>query len=282
MFPSSSDELVPLVPTRAVLDLVHEGGSQIGVVPAENSVQGVVSDTIDALIFDYSDLYVCGETAVAVTFCAFRRPGDIGPVRAVLSHPYALAQCNGFVKKLKASAEATESTAQACAVVAGSSRTGLVAIGSKAAGELHSLSVIASGIEDHRGAVTKFFAVSLHFPPPSGNDRSLIVLSPPNMDAEHLVAAFALISRWRIKILAIYPRAARSALGQYRFVVFVEGHLAQADFQGLIRDIIASGIAVQFLGSFPAGVDVSPSPFPRLCRRFLARPIKRNGGLSIC
>ncbi len=252
MFPERGSDLIPAPTARAVLKSVRDGTARLGVVPVENSVQGEVLPTLDALIFNFTGLFVRSETVVPVSFSAFRRGDDQEPVRTVLSHPHALAQCSRFIKKLGAAIETTDSTARACEQVATRPPGGSVSIASRAAGQLYGLKETQSAIEDHRGAVTRFYVVGTTFLPPSGRDKSIFVLNPKIPATGILVRLLRCFADRSIDLLTIYSRPLKSSLGSYCFVVVVEGHVANIDMQDALRDILSIGARLKFLGSFPA------------------------------
>jgi len=251
---------MPTIPL--VLESVRNGKAAFGVVPIENSIHGEVTMTMDALVFDFVDLFVGREIVVPVSFSAFRKFGDDGPVRRILSHPHALAQCRRFVETCGGIVTAVDSTARACEEVATSSESGSIAIASRSAGALYELNLVASDVEDHSGAGTRFYAVGRSYFPPSGNDKTLLVLIPKRRDTGVLVRSLSAFSSRHLDLVSIHSRPLRSAIGSYCFIITVEGHLGNRNIQEALQELLALGTTIKFLGSFSAWRGMLPeAPF---------------------
>ena len=251
LFPDGSSDLQPLPAIPDVLEQVHSGNSHYGIVPIENSVYGEVTTTMDLLVFEYSDLFVCGEVVIPVSFCAFRRPGDVSPVRTVVSHPHAIAQCRRFIAGLGASTMNANSTAQACKQVAESTDPGLLALASGTAGPLYGLRSTATEVEDVAGAATRFYLVGRDFPAPSGIDKTILVFVPKTQETGALDRILQCFSKQNINLVSIQSRPLRSHLGEYCFISAINGHLAELQTHSAVLEILGIGTAVKFLGSFP-------------------------------
>jgi prephenate dehydratase len=254
--------LVPLPTIPAVMESVRSGKLSCGVVPIENSIHGEVTTTMDALVFDFADLYVQSEIVVPVSFCAFAKPDDNSPTRVVLSHPHAIAQCRNFVNSLGAEVRNSDSTARACEEVATSTDLGMLAIASSSAGRLYGLKVVASTVEDHPGAATKFYSISKYYLGPTDSDKSLLVLIPKVHDTGTLVRLLEALSERQLGLFSIHSRPLRSSLGDYCFILTVEGHIGQDKLFSALYQILSMDTSVKFLGSFSAWDGVMPAaPF---------------------
>ena len=163
----SAAELVDYPTVPDVFDAVAAGEVDCGVVPMENSIEGVVNFTQDALAFDY-DLLIQREIVLDIEHCLVGAPGlTLDQVKAVISIPVATAQCHRFLRQQLRSAEVRESgsTAAAARLVAQGDGTnppepGLVAIANRMAAERYGLSVVAANIADHPGNQTRFIVVA--------------------------------------------------------------------------------------------------------------------------
>lgn len=254
--------LLPLSDVPAVLKSVERGQASFGVVPIENSVYGEVTATMDALVFDFADLYVSREAVIPVSFCAFKRTGDNSSPSAIISHPHALAQCRRFAASLGVNVRTADSTAAACQEVSNSTMPGLVAIGSISAGTLYGLTLMASRIEDYPGAATKFYALSKRYSFPSNESKTLVVLIPQNHNAGVLLGLLAPFSRRGLSVISIHSRPLRSSLGSYCFILTVEGHIGEPSLHDALAEVLSAGTELKFLGSFPAWKGVLPTaPF---------------------
>lgn len=250
------DHLEPLGTVAEVLQEVASGRCSAGVVPIENSVQGEVTATLDALVFDNHHLLITGETLLPVTFCAFRRPGETGPVTAIHSHPHALAQCAKYVREARVRSVASSSTAEACRMVANGAEAGAVAIASHGAGELYGLTLVTEQIEDFPGAFTRFLSIGTVLSPRSGNDKSAFVVVPKSQGKGVLAEILETLADDLLDVLSLHSRPIRRQLGTYCFFFSVSGHLKDRNVFDALSSLLRAGHRVRFLGSYAC----APSP----------------------
>jgi prephenate dehydratase len=244
-------ETVPRSTIVAVVEAVEDGDCDLGVVPFESSVEGQVNLTVDLLVHDAGRIQVRDEVVLGVTFSAWRRPGDDAPPAVVASHPVGLAQCRRYVHELGVPARETSSTSEACRLVAESGEAGLVALASPAAGERWGLVAVAEQVEDFPGAETRFVVVGAEAAARTGADRTLLVLVPPNDRAGVLLRALEHISGRGLNLSAIASRPLRVRLGEYCFVLVVDGHPDDDDVGAAFADLRAEGYDVRVLGAYP-------------------------------
>jgi len=175
----AGEELVAFPSVPDVLDAVATGDVDCGVVPIENSIEGVVNFTQDALCFDY-ELLITREMVVDIELCLVGPAGQsIEDAKVVLSLPVATAQCHRFLRQHLPDAEIrpAASTAEAARLVAEGAPDGTVAVSPRVAAELYGLEVLAGGIEDHAGNQTRFVLVARDgIPAPTGHDRTAMVV----------------------------------------------------------------------------------------------------------
>lgn len=245
-----------LVPRPTVQEIVHDveaGRCLMGLVPIENSVEGGVTGTIDVIVFETTQVVIREEVAVPVTFTAFRRPGDTTPAATALSHPVGLAQTTKWWGSRDLVARSTSSTSEACRLVAASTEPGLVAIASAKAGELAGLDVVAEGVEDHPGAQTRFALVARSETEPTGDDRTTIVVTPPESEVPRvLLRILEPISDRDINLSNIVSRPLRKGLGVYCFVLTLDRHASDPAVAAALADLRGFGCEVKALGSYPA------------------------------
>jgi prephenate dehydratase len=244
-------DAVPRPTVVSVIEAVEDGACDFGVVPFENSVEGQVNLTVDVLVHDAERIQVCEEVVLAVTFGAYRRPGDDSPMRAVASHPVGLAQCRHWVHDQGVPARETSSTAEACRIVAEGDEPGLIAVASPAAAARWGLEAIAVGVEDFPGAETRFVVVGESAAEPTGADRTMFVLVPPDERAGVLLRALEHLSGRGINLSAIASRPLRVRLGEYCFVLVADAHLTDAPMAAAFDGLRADGYSVKLLGSYP-------------------------------
>jgi prephenate dehydratase len=243
-------DAVPRATVTTVIEAVEDGVCDYGVVPFESSVEGQVNLTVDVLVHDAERIQVCEEVVLPVTFGAYRRAGDDTPMAAVASHPVGLAQCRRWVHDAAVPVRETSSTAQACREVAESPAAGLVAIASPVAAARWGLVALAEGVEDFPGAETRFVVVGSAAAAPTGADRTMFVLVPPNDRAGVLLRALEHVSRRGLNLSAIASRPLRVRLGEYCFVLVVDAHVVDPPLSEAFAELRAEGYSIKVLGAY--------------------------------
>ena len=225
---------------RAVASSEAEGG----VVAFENSLEGSVSANLDEILRSPGAL-LAGERVLPVSFALLRRPDDDSELRAVASHPFALAQCARFVSGLKAIE--TTSTAAACRDL----EDGVGALAPAGAAGVYGLRVEREGLEDEAAPSTRFVVLRAACPPPTGRDRTFFVVTPRQDEPGSLVRLLQEFSVRGINLTTIESRPARTLLGEYRFLIECEGHVADAHVRDAVLGLLRFPGETRFLGSFP-------------------------------
>jgi prephenate dehydratase len=252
----AAGELVDYPTVPDVLDAVAATDVTFGVVPIENSIEGVVNFTQDALAFDY-DLLIQREIVLDVEHCLVSRPGEtIEDIKTVLSIPVATAQCHRFLRERLRTADvrAANSTAEAARLVANDGIAGVAAIAPRVAAERYGLDVIARDIADHPGNQTRFVVVARDgIPAPTGHDRTAIVVYQRADEPGSLISILQEFAARRINLSNLLSRPTKAGgLGDYCFVIYAEAHIADELMADALRDLHAKQGSVKFLGSYPA------------------------------
>jgi prephenate dehydratase len=252
----AGEELVAFPSVPDVLDAVAGGDVDCGVVPIENSIEGVVNFTQDALCFDY-DLLITREVVLDIELCLVGVAGQrLAEVKEVLSLPVATAQCHRFLREQLPDAEvrAAASTAEAARLVAESAGPGTVAISPRVAAELYGLDVLAADVADHGGNQTRFVLVARDgIPAPTGHDRTAMVVYQRADEPGSLISILQEFAARRINLTNLISRPTkRGGLGDYCFVIYAEGHIDDELLADALRDLHAKQGAVKFFGSYPA------------------------------
>lgn len=245
--------LQPRPTVQEVVHAVEAGEARMGLVPIENSVEGGVTGTIDVIVFETTGVVIREEVAVPVAFTAFRRPGDDTPATTALSHPVGLAQTTKWWGSRDLVARSTSSTSEACRLVAASDEPGLVAIASTKAGAVAGLDVVDQGVEDHPGAQTRFALVAREEVAPTGDDRTTIVVTPPESTVPGvLLRILEPIAAREVNLSNILSRPLRRELGVYCFVITLDRHASDPALGAALDDLRGFGCEVKLLGSYPA------------------------------
>jgi prephenate dehydratase len=251
----------PTVPD--VLDAVASGEVACGVVPIENSIEGVVNFTQDALAFDY-DLLIQREIVLDIEHCLVARPGEtLEDIKVVLSIPVATAQCHRFLRQRLRSAEvrAANSTAEAARLVAEEAVAGVAAIAPRVAAQRYGLDVLVGDVADHPGNQTRFVLVAPDgIPAPTGHDRTAMVVYQRADEPGSLISILQEFAARRINLSNLLSRPTKDGgLGDYCFVIYAEAHIADELMADALRDLHAKQGTVKFLGSYPAAGAQAPS-----------------------
>jgi prephenate dehydratase len=246
---------VPQPSVDAALAAVRAGEIEAAVVPIENSVEGGVPATLDALASG-SPLRVLREELVPVTFVLCAGQGTALPdVRRIGSHPHAWAQCRGSMAAIAPGAGYVPalSTAAAAESIAAGSAPFDAALCSPLAAESFGLEVLASGVEDVRGAMTRFVLVSRPgpVPPPSGSDKTSVVVFQGDDHPGGLLELLEQFATRGINLTRIESRPTGDALGRYCFSIDCEGHIGEARVGEALMGLHRTCTQVRFLGSYP-------------------------------
>ncbi len=262
----AAGELVPFRSVPDVLDAVARGDVDAGFVPIENSIEGTVNFTQDALIFDY-ELLIQREVVLDVEHCLLAAPGTkLSDVSLVLSIPVATAQCSAWLRENLPSAEvhAANSTADAARLVGERSTAGekgIAALAPANAAALYGLEVVAKDIADHAGNQTRFVLVAREgIPASTGHDKTGIVVFQRADEPGSLISILQEFAARRINLSLLSSRPTKAGgLGDYCFIIYADGHVADELMADVLRDLHTKQGGVKFLGSYPAAGDHAPN-----------------------
>jgi prephenate dehydratase len=235
---------------------VERGEADRALVPFENSIEGSVRPTLDALAFEAEAVTIVGEYDYAVRAHLIAREGvELEAIEAVLSHPQPLAQCARFLREQLAGVEqrSVSSTAAAVRMVAESVRP-WAAVGSRAAAELYDCRILREGIQDEATNVTRFVWIAPAGAEPSGEGAWKTSLVFSELGEDHpgaLVNALQEFSSRGINLTRIESRPLRQALGRYMFFCDLEGAATDPSVADAITHLRAKAESVRLLGSYP-------------------------------
>jgi len=258
-FAAAAVEATPRATIHEVVLAVQNGEADRGVVPIENSVEGSVNATLDALAFDAPEVQIIGETVLAIHHCLIGRTGLAAEeVELVLSHPQALAQCAGFVRSRLpgASVRAEASTAEAVRAVAGGERP-WAALGPRTAADRYGGTVLLEDVEDVAGNETRFaWLARADAPPPGGSDgpfKTAVAFWPKESDHPGwLVDCLAEFSSRGVNLTRIESRPRKVGLGEYVFFIDVEGAARDPGVAAALAGVETHVAQLRVLGSFAA------------------------------
>ncbi|MGB5611940.1 MAG: prephenate dehydratase, partial [Sedimenticolaceae bacterium] len=171
-------ETVSMAAISDVFQEVESGGCNYGVVPVENSSEGVVSHTLD--MFLNSPLKICGEVTLRIHHNLLGLNPDLGSLKILYSHQQSLAQCRGWLDRHLPLVERVPVGSNAEAAKRAMDSPDSAAIAGAMAAELYGLKVLAPNIEDEPGNTTRFLVVGQQSVPASGDDKTSLLLSTRN------------------------------------------------------------------------------------------------------
>jgi chorismate mutase / prephenate dehydratase len=242
---------LPLASIEEVFDEVAAGHADFGVVPVENSGQGTIQSTLD--MFLTSKLTICGEVELRVHQYLLSRTGRADDIERVYSHPLSLAQCKTWLRQHLPTAEKLPVSSNAEAARRARNADDSGAIAGETAAHVYGLKIVAGPIEDRSDNTTRFLVIGRALFPPSGNDRtSLLVFIKDRPGA--LYAVLEPLARRGVSMNRIESRPAHSGLWQYAFFIDVNGHVDESPLRDALAELGESAGDLRVLGSYPVAV----------------------------
>jgi prephenate dehydratase len=256
---SENYEPVPLPSVHDAVMAVHERRVERALVPIENSLEGSVNATLDALAFETDDVQITGELVHAIHHCLIaREPVELERIAAVASHPQASGQCATFLRTRLAGASVVTAASTADAVRLVAEREDgepWAALGSRAAAELYGCAVLASDVEDPPGSETRFVWIGREAPDPSaaGAWKTALMFWEPSDDRPGwLVRCLTEFAERQVNLTRIESRPRRRGLGTYMFFVDAAGRADDPAVAQAIGALRSHAEGVRVLGSFPS------------------------------
>jgi prephenate dehydratase len=249
------EELVPMATIGEVLAAADSGAIELGFVGIENSIEGTVNVTIDALAFEH-DLLIQREVELGIQLNLLAPPGvAVSDVTRVLTFPVAAGQCRTWLATQLPGAEivASNSNAEAARLVAEASDGVSAAVAPSLAAKIYGLDVLANDIEDHPENTTRFVLVARNsVPAATGHDKTTIVVFQRTDRPGSLLAILQEFAARAINLVKLESRPTKKGLGDYCFIIDLEGHLSDELVADCLRDVRSKVEDIKFLGSYPA------------------------------
>ncbi|MBK6856259.1 MAG: prephenate dehydratase [Microthrixaceae bacterium] len=258
----ASAELVPLATMADVLVAAESGAVDLGFVAIENSIEGGVNITSDTLAFDV-DVLIQREVVIGVQQHLMGLPGAvISAIAEVVSIPHATAQARTFLRTNlpTVTTRAVNSTSEGARLVAELADPTVGAIGNELAADIYGLEVLARDIEDHPENQTRFVAVRPGVvPPPTGHDKTSVVVAQRADRPGSLLAILQEFAARSINLTKLESRPTKKALGEYCFLLDMEGHIADDVVADCLKALRIKHGSVKFLGSYPSAAPDGPT-----------------------
>jgi prephenate dehydratase len=256
-------DLVAMRSMPEVLAATASGEADMGFVALENSIEGSVLLVLDRLVFDY-DLKIQREAVLTVHQNLLAPPGmALADVKRVVSFPDAMAQCRRYFAESLPGVDivAANSTAGAVRDVAENRPPGTAAVGAALAAKLYGLDILAASIEDTPGAnQTRFVLLAPGgIPVPTGHDKTSIVCFQRHDQPGSLHAILGQFTARNINLTKLESRPTKHSLGDYCFIIDLEGHVDDEVVADCLRDLKVQLGGLKFLGSYPAAGEHGPA-----------------------
>jgi len=245
---------VELHPMSTIADVFHAVETEhacYGVVPVENSTEGMISHTLDRFVS--SPLKINGEVTLRIHHYLLSNETSLDTVTTVYAHPQALAQCRQWLTEALPHCElvGVNSNAEAAKTVA--KKAGTAAIAASRAAEIYGLSVLASNIEDEVDNTTRFLIIGSQDVGPSGVDKTAILVSTKNKPGA-LQSLLKPLADSGISMTRIESRPSRKGIWEYVFFIDLDGHIQEQAVADALSQLEQESSVFRVLGSYPKAV----------------------------
>ena len=249
--------LEPLPTVYDTVMAVHEGSVERALVPIENSLEGSVNATLDALAVETDDVRIIGETVHPIRHCLIARvPRELEEIDTVVSHPQASAQCARFIRSRLAGALVVPAASTADAVRRVAQADGpWAALGTRLSAEIYGCEVLRAGVEDTPENETRFVWLARRDADPEaeGPGKTSVVFWGAGDDAPGwLVRCLSEFAFRSVNLTMIESRPRKQGLGHYMFFADLEGRDSDTPVAGALEAVRAQTEQLRVLGSYPA------------------------------
>lgn len=241
-------EHIPVSTIKDVFEEILKGKVDYGVVPVENTIEGVVNYTLDMFI-DY-DLKITGEVILQISLHLMGINPNLNEIQRVYSHRHALAECREWLQKNLPNAQLidTESTAKAAEMAKDDFEA--LAIASKAAADIYGLHIIEEKIDKHPNNYTRFLVIGKDFAKPTGNDKTTFIFSVKN-EVGALYKTLEPLYKNNINMTKIESRPSKKEAWGYIFFTDIEGHIEDKNVKKALNELKDISPFFKILGSYP-------------------------------
>lgn len=243
-----SAQLVPLKSIPSVFEEVERGRADYGVVPVENSTEGVVNHTLD--MFIGSDLQIIAEILLEISHDLMSSSGNPAQILKVVSHPQALAQCRHWLEENLPDVVRVDVASTAAAAQLAADDETVAAIASEAAASMYGLSVVKAKIEDNPNNFTRFLVIGKKTPERSGRDRTSILFSVKD-EPGILYRMLEPFSKRQINLVKIESRPMKQKAWEYIFFLDMLGHIDEQPISDAIAELRSHCHFLKVLGAYP-------------------------------
>ncbi|NIP17259.1 MAG: prephenate dehydratase [Xanthomonadales bacterium] len=236
---------------ETVFEQVQGAEADFGVVPIENSTQGVVSHTLD--MFLESDLKICGEVEMRIHHNLLTHSDSLAGIERVYAHHQSLSQCKAWLRRNLPSAEMLPVASNAEAARRVRNAPEAAAVASQSAADIYGVPILFSNIEDYPDNTTRFLVIGRRLFSPSGDDKTTLLLAGGEGPGQ-LYKLLEPLARYQINMTRIESRPSRLGNWKYVFFVDVDGHAEEQPLAEALEDLASRSDQARVLGSYPRAV----------------------------
>jgi chorismate mutase/prephenate dehydratase len=248
----SSVDYVSLADIPAVFDEVVRGHVDYGLVPVENSIGGGIVDTLDAFL--HSSAKICAEVKITVHhYLLARDPWD--KITAIYSKPEIFSQCRKWLAAMAKDRQVQPAASSAKAAEMAAQQSGVAAIGTRLAGQLHGLTVLFENIEDDPDNETRFFVIGREPARRTGDDKTAIMFTTAHKPGA-LAEVLDVFKENGINLTDIEKRPSKKVNWEYYFFIDAQGHQSDAGMKKAIDEARQHCLQLTVLGSYPRATEV--------------------------
>lgn len=244
--------IIPVFPITAVFKAIEKDKSAIAVLPIENSIEGIVRETIDNLVkLEDKNFKIVAETVIPINHCLMSKSTDKADIKEVISHAQALGQCSGYLCKNFPNVRITPaaSTSEAAKSLQDKDKTH-AAIAAEVAANLYGLNILDRNINDVLDNKTRFILLARGERPSTGYDKTSIFFSVNN-EPGALFNVLSIFNMYKINMLFIDSRPSRKKMGEYNFSIDLEGHQTDAKVEAALNLVSEYTGNLIVTGSYP-------------------------------
>ena len=242
------------IPLRAIDEVFREveaGSADYGVVPVENSTEGVVNHTLD--MFLQSPLRICGEVQMRINHHLITRVNELTAIRRIYSHRQSLAQCREWLDANLPRIEQIEVSSNGEAALRVRDEVDAAAIAGQGAADIYQLPTLVRNIEDEPNNTTRFLIIGAQPITPSGDDKTALLVASLNRPGA-LFNLLEPLARNNVSMTRIESRPSRRGMWDYVFFIDLDGHVQDAPVAAALTQLREQASLFRVLGSYPKGV----------------------------
>lgn len=246
------EQKIPLNPITAILKTVDNDKNAFAVLPIENSIEGIVRETIDNLVkLEDENLKITAETVIPISHCLMSEAKNPSEIKYIISHPQALGQCSGYIcENLKGVTVLEAASTSEAARQAKEKGKEYAAIASKIAAKNFDLNILAEQINDEKDNKTRFILLTRIPLSATENAKTSIFFSVKN-EPGSLVKVLNIFDQENINLLYIESRPSKKKMGEYNFCLDLEGHVTDKNIASAIEKAEKITNRIVVTGSYP-------------------------------